>query len=344
MYEQHDRKNFRIAIFLVCSIVIHLGLFAYLAYRYYDDVMNALALTKKQSQILVDLTDPRDDIVDPNEKVVSRYNYAGKGKLVPEKGQHLAGNFNPRTHSEQTSLTPPEINQQLSSASESSSRKLFSANGEIAISPSQPKPKKPKSQTENTESTEVSKKQNKQSTKTDSVSQKPKTSTDEQRLSVDTEDTLENRFWFDESDFLQINSKIHPDAEFSLELANLLKKRFATYVLGGGAINFFYVKRDQATALAKIDRNGRISFERIVSPSKIQPYLNYLVSRVIDNPGVVKNLPKELRDEVQAQSFKKKNSKGVEELTFLFNISFTGEPLRKWWMGFDFYPPNNPRN
>lgn len=302
----HKQSFLRFSVFLIISLGIHLVLFSYLVYSY-RDILSEILLTSRSPKILVDLTDPRDDLFDPNKKVISRYNYAGKGKLSPKPGQHLSGGFNPITLPESSSLEKPKDKPLIQKGEKDKKIKLpINDKGELF------NPKKG---------------ERKVFPQFQAIDDRKK-SDEKRRLAIDTEDSLENRFWFDESEFLQLSSRKHPDAEFSLELANLLKKRFSTYVLGGGRFNFYHVKQDQATVLASINSTGKISFEKIVKPSKTQPYMNYLVSRVVDNPGTVKHLPDELRD------------KNFDILYFLFDIRFTGEPLRKWWMGFEFLPKN----
>lgn len=305
----HKQSFFRFPIFLIISLGIHLGLFSYLVYSY-RDILSKVLFASRSPKILVDLTNPRDDLFDPNKKVIFRYNYAGKGKLSPRPGQHLSGDFNPITLPESSSLEKPK--NKLSTQKRKEDKKI-----KLPIS--------------DREELFKSKKGVREIFSQFQTIDNRKKSDEKRKMAIDTEDSLENRFWFDESEFLQLSSRNHPDAEFSLELANLLKKRFSTYVLGGGHFNFYHVKQDQAIVLASINSIGKISFEKMVKPSETQPYMNYLVSRVVDNPGIVKHLPNELRE------------KDFDTLYFLFDIRFTGEPLRKWWMGFEFLPKNVPK-
>ena len=304
-------------IFLVISFSLHslvILLFLFYNKKAINELKaNTLLVKEKEPKIFVELTEFKDDFVTKDSEIVGRYNYEGKGRLTlnESKKQHIPGKFTPKSQASQSSLN-------VSSKTKSKETKKS-------------KEKVSKNKQEKLKSVKV--KENNDTFIKKQEEEKPVEKTIKtlasNRLAVETKNSLKINFSLKDSNKLQIRTQAISEASFVSELKAIFTQQFNHYLIGGGAINFYYMHKDNISVLAEIDQKGNLLYKNMLEESNKQPYLNYLANRMVNNHQL-KNLPQNF--------FTMKNN---ETLLLKLSIAFTGEPLKKWWFNIEFIGVNS---
>ena len=274
------------------SIALHMCLLTVISlHSYYKGFFLQEENTSTEpNKILIDLADLPDlpEDVSSNTPFISQRNRALKGNLSEEKGILI--------HSSSTS--PKE--KHLSPKQQSSIHSDSSAASDSSTPSAKPSQKN-LTQIETESETSSSARRPPQSSKAlpsqqrqpnpPSTQKKKATSSSLRELVTKT---TSQKFNFNLDEEVQVGSIRNKNAPFYLEFAQIIKKRFQLYISSSPLINIQYVKADSVAASGKLYRNGTIHFDAISSPSKAQPYFNYLAKSIIDQPGKVDTVPHNL--------------------------------------------------
>ncbi len=301
----------RLSSLVVHALLFLLAYFLYLNQKYLLPDLTDLTKQpipteeKKESYFLIDLVDPKDEETD-EARVISLFNYKGLGQLIDNQSdQHLIGEFNPQAAafaSSGFSLLQSQIQK----------KKLNEPNKKL-------QEKKPPRKIAEAESIERPNDEPATETKTESNS--PASSAP---LGIVTRNSLEQSFWYDEGNQLQVASSYHPGSIFFLELKNNINRKFRIYVQSGGSLNYHFTKSDEAISLISINKQGVIQTEDPNVKRPQQPYLSYLVQSIGRGRIPIDKIPEKflLSDD--------------EKMFFYLKIKFNESPIKGWEYGLNF--------
>ena len=153
-----------------------------------------------------------------------------------------------------------------------------------------------------------------------------KTPVSADNFAIETKNQLENSFYVDDNDNLKLSIRSDENANFLKDLKRVLSKQFNQFMEANFSSIFNYkVKQDEVVVLASINRKGEIFFVDALLKSKEQPYLNYLIKKLVSSPDLLKVLPTELQ-----------KNKDKEYIQMILKLRTTGQPLYQWWISIDF--------
>ena len=286
------------------SCVLHASVLAVMMMELPGRLLGLKEAKNPSRKILINLKDlpDLDEEVSPEAPFMSQRNRALRGKLSEEKGVLVT---TPSLPKEDKHLPPTSPAQGKRDSSESPESSGIPRDKRHALVEDEANPESQKGMR----------------SKVDNVS--PKGQPHERIRELVTK-TTHQKFHVNLSDPVQVGSTKDPNAEFYLEFAEIIKKRFLIYIRSSPLQNYRYVKADQVKSSGKVFKSGMIRFDKVTSPSQSQPYFNYLAERIIDQPGMIKTCPKTL--------FKG----GVEVLHFEMTILYTGVPENQWWCHYYF--------
>ena len=294
-------SSWNVAFFL--SISLHTALFLLSYQLFFNDPQKKASLLEKwlpvkenQSLFLVDLESPRYDL-NEEKRVIALYDYQGWGRLYKSEleEQHVIGKFNPQ-------------------ASDTSYNAEF-------FTPFTPL-EKPIAPQEEVRQDELSKSGIKEK-KIEEQNKKSLSSDNSSKLAIETKNSYDVNFWYDENNRLQVSTFSDDNSKFLTELMRILARRFTLYIQSGGALNYALVRPDLVRSLAFVDRGGLLNFEKTVVHSSGQPYFNY-VSKGITGPIKIENLPPAFLASEE------------DKVYFFITVEFLKFPLKRWRMNLSF--------